>query len=79
MLSRCSFFSKLALVVSCIVALSLPVWGQTFYGAIAGEVAIFGARFLTNISFLWYNVIGCVAVVGTGLLLGRTRASEPRQ
>ena len=38
MLSRCSFFWRLALVVSCIVLVSLPIWGQTFYGAIAGSV-----------------------------------------
>jgi Na+/proline symporter len=39
-----------------------------FFGMIAAEAAIFAAYFFTGISFLWYNVIGCVMVIGTGLL-----------
>ncbi len=47
-----------------------------FWGMILGEVAIFSAFFFTNISFLWYNVIGAIVVVVTGLLFqlaGSTR------
>lgn len=40
-----------------------------FFGVIAGEAAIFAAKFFTQISFLWYNVIGCVVVILTGLLI----------
>ena len=40
-----------------------------FWGVLAGEAAIFCAARFTSISFLWYNVIGCVVVVATGLLL----------
>ena len=40
-----------------------------FWGMIAGEAAIFAAFFFTNISFLWYNVIGCGVVILTGLLI----------
>ena len=40
-----------------------------FCGVLAGEVAIFCAARFTAISFLWYNVIGCVVVVVTGLVL----------
>ncbi len=40
-----------------------------FWAMLAGEAAIFAAFFLTNISFLWYNVIGSVVVVITGLAL----------
>jgi Na+/proline symporter len=40
-----------------------------FWGVIAGEAAIFCAAKFTTVSFLWYNVIGCVVVVATGLLL----------
>jgi len=36
-----------------------------FWGMIAGEAAIFGAFLFTNISFLWYNVIGSVVVILT--------------
>ena len=40
-----------------------------FFGVLAGEAAIFAANFLTHISFLWFNVIGCVVVVATGLVV----------
>ncbi len=38
-----------------------------FVGMIAGEAAIFTAFLFTGISFLWYNVIGCVVVIATGM------------
>jgi len=38
-----------------------------FAGMIAGEAAIFAAFLFTGISFLWYNVIGCVVVIATGV------------
>jgi hypothetical protein len=40
-----------------------------FTGVLAGEAAIFYAHFATNISFLWYNALGCIVVVLTGLAL----------
>jgi len=40
-----------------------------FFGVLAGEAAIFCAAAFTSVSFLWYNVIGCVVVVVTGLIL----------
>jgi SSS family transporter len=40
-----------------------------FAGVLAGEAAIFYAHFGTAVSFLWYNVIGCIVVVSVGLLL----------
>ncbi len=40
-----------------------------FWGVIAGEAAIFTAARFTAVSFLWYNVIGCVVVVATALIL----------
>jgi Na+/proline symporter len=39
----------------------------TFVGMLAGEAAIFSAFFFTGISWLWYNVIGCVVVMGVAL------------
>ncbi len=41
----------------------------TFTGVIAGELAIFATATFTQISFLWYNVIGSVVVVAVGVLL----------
>ena len=38
-----------------------------FAGVLAGEAAIFAVAEFTRVSFLWYNVIGCVLV---GLAFG---------
>ncbi len=40
-----------------------------FWGMVAGEAAIFSAFLFSGISFLWYNVIGCVVVILTGLAI----------
>ena len=40
-----------------------------FVGMLAGEAAIFSAFLFTGISYLWYNVIGCVVVVATALAI----------
>jgi hypothetical protein len=41
----------------------------TFTGMLAGEAAIFWAFFFTNISWLWYNVLGCAVVLITALTI----------
>ncbi len=38
-----------------------------FVGVIAGEAAIFATALLTKVSFLWYNVIGCLVVIAVAL------------
>ena len=43
-----------------------------FVGVLAGEAAIFAANFFTTISFLWFNVIGCVVVVAVGLAVSHS-------
>ncbi len=40
-----------------------------FLGMLAGEAVVFWIFFFRNISYLWYNVIGCVVVVGTALAI----------
>jgi Na+/proline symporter len=47
-----------------------------FRAVLAGQAAIFAVALLTNISFLWYNVIGCLVVVGVGLALSPRRSCE---
>ncbi|MDW8355070.1 MAG: sodium:solute symporter [Bryobacterales bacterium] len=42
-----------------------------FAAVLAGEAAIFLTWRLTGVSFLWYNVIGCLVVILTGVLLSR--------
>ena len=48
-----------------------------FWGALAGEASIFGFWYFTNIAFLWYNVIGCMVVVGTGVLISKLDRAVP--
>jgi Na+/proline symporter len=50
-----------------------------FLGVLAGEAAIFAAYFFTKISFLWYNVVGCLVVICAGVVFSRMfdRSAEP--
>jgi hypothetical protein len=41
----------------------------TFTGMLAGEAAIFWAFLFTNVSWLWYNVLGCAVVLATALAI----------
>jgi hypothetical protein len=36
---------------------------------LAGEIGIFVCFFFTKISFLWYNVIGCLVVIATAVVV----------
>jgi hypothetical protein len=38
--------------------------GTAFYAALVAEAGVLLCFKFTQISFLWYNLIGCVAVVG---------------
>jgi len=40
-----------------------------FSGMLAGESAIFATAYFTDVSWLWYNVIGCVVVMATALTI----------
>jgi Na+/proline symporter len=40
-----------------------------FWGMLCGLASVAAVSNLTRISFLWYNVIGCVVVVSVGMLL----------
>ncbi len=44
-----------------------------FAGVLAGEAAIFTAAAFTRVSYLWYNVIGCLVVVLVALSWARVR------
>ena len=78
-----SLFYGGLLGVFVLAALKRVTGNGAFFGVIAGELAIFAIAAFTKISFLWYNVIGClvVVVVGVGISLlekpprvGRVRA-----
>ncbi|MCC6365822.1 MAG: sodium:solute symporter [Bryobacterales bacterium] len=47
-----------------------------FLGVLAGEAAIFYCFFFTKISFLWYNVIGCLVVISIGIFFSLRPAGE---
>ncbi len=47
-----------------------------FWGVICGELAIFAAARYTSVAFLWWNVIGCVVVIVSAIVL---QALLPRQ
>jgi Na+(H+)/acetate symporter ActP len=40
-----------------------------FCGMLAGEAAIFATAYYTDVSWLWYNVIGCAVVMGVALAI----------
>jgi Na+/proline symporter len=48
-----------------------------FYGLFAGMIAVFAVSRLTDVAFLWYNVVGAVTVFATGLLISAV-APGPR-
>src|SRR5215472_9854480 len=48
-----------------------------FAGMLAGESAIFATSYYTDISWLWYNVIGCVVVVVTALAITGATGQRP--
>jgi Na+/proline symporter len=43
-----------------------------FWGVLAGFVAVLVTARLTNISYLYYNIVGCVVAVAAGYLLSLT-------
>jgi Na+/proline symporter len=47
-----------------------------FFGVLAGEAAIFAAYKFTNISYLWYNVVGCIVVIAVGVLISQVSLRE---
>jgi Na+/proline symporter len=40
-----------------------------FIGVLIGEAAIFATNRFTDVAYLWYNLIGCVVVIGAALLV----------
>ncbi len=64
-----------------VVALGFRRVGGTavFIGMLAGEAAVFWAFEFTEMSYLWYNLIGCVVVVVTALLVSAVSARPPSQ
>jgi Na+/proline symporter len=51
----------------------------TFYAAIIAEVMVLGCFFFTKITFLWYNVVGCLGVILFAYLINLSIKSFPKQ
>src|SRR5277367_246656 len=49
-----------------------------FWAMLTGEAAIVACSLLTHVAFLWYNVIGTVVVVITGLAISIGSAEKPK-
>ena len=62
-----SLFYGGLLGVFVLAAIKRVTGNGAFYGVILGEMAIFASAAFTKISFLWYNVIGCLVVIGVGI------------
>ena len=49
----------------------------TFVGMVAGFAAVLYAAWTGTVSYLWYNVVGTVVVVGVGLLVSAIASPRP--
>ena len=63
------FYGSLLGVLRAGVLLPKCSGTAAFIGMLAGEAAIFARPHFTDISLLWYNVIGCVVVMATALTI----------
>jgi Na+/proline symporter len=50
----------------------------TFIGALLAEVGVVWCFFFTDISYLWYNVVGCVLAVGLAIMVQPLVGRPPR-
>jgi Na+/proline symporter len=74
-----SFFYGSLLGVFVLAFFFRTVGGNgAFWGMLAGEAAIFAAFRFTGISFLWYNVIGCLVVIATAVVISRFEGGRAR-
>lgn len=48
----------------------------TFWGALVGEAVVLYCFFFTHIPWLWYNVIGCGAVMGAAVVIQLTMGKD---
>ena len=47
-----------------------------FYGLLFGIVSVWIASSITEIAFLWFNVVGCFVTVTAGYLISKVRTGE---
>jgi Na+/proline symporter len=47
-----------------------------FWGVVAGQAVVFAVAWFTPIAYLWYNLIGCLVVLGVAWII--SRLEQPR-
>ncbi len=63
------FYGSLLGVFVLAIGTKRATGNGAFFGLLAGIATVAVVGNLTKISFLWYNVVGCVAVVAVGMLI----------
>ena len=63
------FYGSLLGVFALAIGTRRATGNGAFFGLLAGMVTVALVASYSKISFLWYNVIGCVVVVAVGMLL----------
>jgi solute:Na+ symporter, SSS family len=63
------FYGSLLGVFALAIGTKRATGNGAFFGLLAGMVTVALVARYSKISFLWYNVIGCVVVVAVGMLL----------
>jgi solute:Na+ symporter, SSS family len=66
------FYGSLLGVFVLAIAVKRATGRGAFAGLLAGMAAVALASQLTDIAFLWFNIVGCVVVVIVGYLLSLT-------
>lgn len=73
------FYGSLLGVFVLAIGTKRATGNGAFFGLLAGIAAVAVVGNLTKISFLWYNVVGCVVVVIVGLLISLLTPQQPKQ
>lgn len=71
------FYGSLLGVFVLAIAVKRARARGAFFGLLAGISSVWLASLYTNIEFLWFNVVGCVATVAAGYLISLTVRDEP--
>lgn len=72
------FYGSLLGVFVLAIGTKRATGNGAFFGLLAGIAAVAIVGNLTKISFLWYNVVGCVVVVIVGLLISLLTPQQPQ-
>ncbi|MFN0109353.1 MAG: sodium:solute symporter [Blastocatellia bacterium] len=73
------FYGSLLGVFVLAIGTKRATGNGAFVGLLAGIATVAVVGNTTKISFLWYNVVGCVAVVIVGMLISLLSPQQPKQ